>query len=408
MPESSRRPVGVTVLGALHIVCGSAGMLAVVAGFVLGLTRGRPISGLPLELLAAVALYAFAGPVLGNALLKGRPWAWHLALFAYVLTAVTGWFAVPALIDVVPGFRPLAPHAVVTAVAKVAIAAWLALYLLAGRVSDFFGVKRGTRWTVLALAIVVSAAVLFGLYVGLGEPGSESEADASLLLQNMGERRANTEDDIRFMLERLEGGTREERVSAAWALGRSRRGDVIPRLVEASRDDSDVSVKINAIGAVSELGGAEVEGDLVGFLAESDPEVQAAALRGLAHKRFAGAVGAVGQFTLDNEALRGTAVDALGNMGSIDALPFLRQAATDAREDVRSRVAFAMGALGDRRAVPSLIEMLEDQRWTVRANAVQALGMIGDPASRPALEKMRSDPNSQVRGGVEAALQRLP
>jgi HEAT repeat protein len=250
--------------------------------------------------------------------------------------------------------------------------------------------------------------MLFGVSAFLSRWSIEPDHEAILNLQLLGEQRASNEQDIRFMLDHLENGTMEARASAAWALGRSGRGDVLPQLLEVARDDSDVSVRINAIVAVAELGGKEIQADLVGFLEDRDLEIQRAALRGLADKRFAGAAETIGQFMLDNEPLRGMAADVLGNMGNVAALPVLRQTASDPQEDVRSRVAHALGKLGDRRAVPTLIEMLDDQRWAVRANAAQSLGMIGDPVARPSLEEARNDPNTQVRAAAEAALQKLP
>jgi hypothetical protein len=408
MSESKQRPVGVTALGILHIVCGSAGIVAVIAGFLMRPAQEEERSGIPLELLLGITLFAFLGFGVGSALLKGRPWAWYVASFAYVLAAVTSAFAVPALIEWVQILEPLSDFIPAITVAKVAVAALLAVYMFMGGAGDFFGVGRRTRWVLLLLEVGVSVGLFFGVRAFVNQWSIEPKHEDILLLQNLGERRASAEDDIRFMLDRLENGVMEERASAAWALGQSGRGDVLPQLLEASRDDSDVSVRINAIVAVAELGGKEIQADLVGFLADRDFEIQRAALRGLADKRFAGAAETIGQFMLDNEPLRGIAADVLGNMGNVAALPVLQQTATDPQEDVRSRVAHALGKLGDRRAVPTLIEMLDDQRWPVRANAAQSLGMIGDPGARPSLEKARNDPNTQVRAEVEAALQRLP
>jgi HEAT repeat protein len=223
----------------------------------------------------------------------------------------------------------------------------------------------------------------------------------------MGERRANTEDDLRFMLERLEDGTMEERVSAAWALGRSGRGDALPALLEAARNDDDVNVRINAIGAVAAVGGNEVRSDLLEFLDEDNEEVRSAALRALADERFADAAEEVGRILVEEESLRAAAADVLGNMKDPVAVPALRQVADDPDEEVRSRVAFALGRIGDRDAVPTLIGMLQDPHWTVRANAAQALGMIGDPGARAALEAARDDPNPQVAAAAQGALPRL-
>jgi len=408
MPESSPRPAGVTVLGILHILLGSIGMVAVIADFALPIFRGSPASGIPAELLGAISCFAFIGPIVGWALLKGRAWAWYVATCAYVLAAVAGALFVPVMIEGFAIFAPLVEHLRVLTVAKIAVSALVALYLYAGGVTDWFGVQRRKRWVVLVAEIAVGGVVLFGLYAVPNEREAEPVDDASRVIQGLGDRRANADEDIEFLLRRLEAGGMEERAAAAWALGRSGRGEVIPRLLEVSRGGEDFNVRINAIGGVAELGGKEVQADLVRLLDDRDAEVRAAALRGLAHQKFAGAVEEVGQLMLEDETKRGVAADVLGNMGHADALPFLRQVAEDPDEDVRSRVAFALGKIGDPAALPILTSMLGDQRWTVRANAVQSLGKIGDEGARSAVEAMGDDPNSQVRAAAEAALARLP
>ena len=126
MSESKQRPAGVTALGILHIVCGSAGILAVIAGFVMRPAQEEQRSGIPMELLLGIVLFAFLGFGVGSALLKGRPWAWYLASFAYVLAAITGAIAVPALVESIQVLEPLsdAVHGQVSVVAARRTDAW--------------------------------------------------------------------------------------------------------------------------------------------------------------------------------------------------------------------------------------------------------------------------------------------
>jgi HEAT repeat protein len=341
-------------------------------------------------------------------MLAGRPWSWYLATLGQVCVVLVGWTALPARFEAVDALGFVGESMRLVSVLQVAAGTLVVLYLFSGAVVDFFGVNRRTRWLPLVLEVAIAVGLLFGVLALIERRGAEPSAEIVLRLQTLGERRSSGEEETRFMLERLTDGAMEERVSAAWALGRSGRGDVIPQLLETSREDSNVNVRINAIGAVAELGGGEILADLVGFLGDRDPEIQSAALRGLAKPRFSDAIEEIGRFMLDNEALRGLSVDTLGNMDNAEAVPFLQQAATDSRDDVRTRVAYALGKLGDRGAVRTLIDMLQDQSWSVRANAAQALGMIGDPAARPALEALRDDPNEQVKGAAASALTRLP
>ena len=402
MADQAKPPTGITILGMLHVITGSLAGLALLVKLVRGVA-----GGIPLFLLVWIALATFLGPGLGLALRRGRSWSWHLASFGYVCVAIAGAVAVPALLDTVDRVQLTSQLTRTVTIGVIALSALAAVYLFTGSVADHFGVSRRTRWAPLALEVLLAAGLVFGIPYLLGLEMGDGE-DQSVLLQTMGDRRANAPEDIELMLDRLDNGSMDERVSAAWALGRSGRGDVIPQLLEASRDDRDLNVRINAIDAAATLGGGEILDDLIGFLSDGKPEIQLATLRGLADPKFVGAVEAVGHLLVENEDLRSAAVDVLGNLGSPDAVPFLVQAAGDPEEDVRSRVAHALGKLGDASAVPALIEMLQDQRWPVRANAAQSLGNLGESSARPALEQMRADPNEHARNAADAALQKLP
>jgi len=407
MSEDRQRPVVVTSIAWLLVVGGLLGIAGVVFLYASG-PKDPARSGLPLELLLGIGALAFVGPGMGNALLKGRAWAWHTALFFFVAVAGAGYAAIPPLIHALGLPQAIVELTRVLTLTKIVVSAALALLLLTGPVVDFFGIERRRRWTPLVIDIVLAAGLFFGVSWVVERLAAGPGDDVVQRLTMLGERRANAEEDVAFMLDELDDGSKEERVTAAWALGRSGRGDVIEPLLRACREDRDVSVKINAIGAVAELGGAEIEADLVGFLNEDEQEVRLAALRGLADPRFVGALDVVGRVLLEDEALRSTAIDALGNMGSPAALTYLRQVTKDQDEDVRTRAAYWLGKLGDAASVPTLIEMLHDASWSVRANAAQSLGMLGDPAARGALEALADDPNDQVRGAAESALLRLP
>jgi len=389
--EARSRPVGVTIVAGLLVVGGLAGAAAVLARFV---QSGRMAEGLPLEVIAGVAAAVLLGVVAGAKLRQGKSWAWFEATSLCVLSLGLGGFSVftewgqPAL---VPG--------------GAALGLLLLIYLMSGRVVDFFGIK--TRWIPLATQLAVCALALVGLHFTTREAAAVT-ADSSQLLQALGDQNAGGDKDIQFMLERLENGNEAERVSAAWALGRSGRADAVPQLLLAARDASNTNVRINAIASLAALGGPQIEQDLLDFLDDADAEVRAAGLRGLADERFRGAAERVGRLLLEHAALRGPAADALGRMGNREAVPYLQQAVQDADEDVRTRIAYALGKLGDKHAVSTLIDLLKDEQWTVRANAAQALGMIGDSSARQALRGLHNDRNSSVRDASEAALEKLP
>jgi HEAT repeat protein len=261
---------------------------------------------------------------------------------------------------------------------------------------------RGTSWTAvhgLGGLIVISAAL-----VACG--GSDVNVTR---IQSIGESRIADEDDVRFLLDRLENGVEEERLSAAWALGQTGRTDKLDALAQAASEDPSSDVRINAIASLDLLGGEAAEASLFEFLDDEDEAIRAAALRGLADSSSPEIVPRVGPLLADGgAATRALAVDVLGRSGNPDAVPYLEDAADNPDPDIRSRVAFGLGKLRDPSATATLIPMLEDEQWEVRANAAQALGMIGDPDARPAIEPLTDDPNSMVRQAAEAALDKLP
>lgn len=393
--EPNVRPIGVTLVAWLFIAAGIAGATAVLVWFV---RSGRIKEGLPIEMLLGITAAVLLGVVAGAKLLQGARWAWYEATGLGVLAVGVGGFSF--VMNKEWGPPVLAPILVAFGLAACAL-------LLSGNAPGFFGLGTAKAWTPVLAELVVCAAALTGVHFLTQEAAPEA-ADSSQLLQSLGEHEADSDQDIQFMLERLETGNQAERISAGWALGRSGRAEAIPGLLRAAREDADTAVRINAIGSMAALGGPEIESDLVGFLYDADAEVQSAGLRGLADAKFAGATAQVGRVLLENLKLRGLAVDVLGRMGNPEAISYLRQAVDDTDEDVRTRIAFALGKLGDAGGVPVLVGLLQDEQWTVRANAVQALGMIGDSAAREAIEKLLDDPNSAVRSASEAALEKLP
>jgi HEAT repeat protein len=261
-----------------------------------------------------------------------------------------------------------------------------------------------------AWSSVVGVLVLGGAIVGTIALLASCKGDDSnvVLIQKIGEGRVANEEQVRFLLERLDQGSVEERVSAAWALAQTGRTDALPELTRAATDDPNSDVRINAIASIDLLGGETATPALLDFLEDEDEQVLAAALRGLADSPDPELVPKVGPLLVDGgDVTRALAVDVLGSCGNPEAIPFLAQVADDADFDVRTRVAFAMGKLRDPSALPTLVAMLDDERWEVRANAVQALGMIGDRSTRSAVEPLTNDPNSMVRQTADAALEKL-
>lgn len=411
------RPIGVTILSWLHIVAGSVAALWVVYAFVRHAAETGS-SGLPLFVLLEIVAVVFVGVGVGVAMLQGRGWSWYVVTFLYLLgsgasvmllymagdTAGTARVArLASRFGVAPGALLAVP--VIAALAGVALYA----YFFTHPPRAHFRLHEQSRWFPLGVqpGIVVAIFVIVALLVQPSAPPEDIEGNSNAL-QALGQTGADTDDQLKFMIEHLEGGIQRERVSAAWAMGQSGRADAVPHLLTAARDDSDRDVRINAIDSLAKIGGEGVQQALLDFLAEDDVEIQSIVLMGLADERYAGAFREVGEMLRsESDRIRANAADALGAMGKPETVPLLMEAAADPATDVRSRAAFALGKLGDPRGVPALIAMAKDSSWEVRGNAVQALGMVGDASGRQAVEALLDDPNSQVRFAAEQALSEL-
>jgi HEAT repeat protein len=88
--------------------------------------------------------------------------------------------------------------------------------------------------------------------------------------------------------------------------------------------------------------------------------------------------------------VRSRAAHALGAIGVVEAAPALRAALTDPDWPVRAMAAKALGRIRDLDAIPPLCAALRDREWWVRANAAEALKLAG-PKGIEALEGMLQD-----------------
>ncbi|MCP4698356.1 MAG: HEAT repeat domain-containing protein, partial [Gammaproteobacteria bacterium] len=104
--------------------------------------------------------------------------------------------------------------------------------------------------------------------------------------------------------------------------------------------------------------------------------------------------------------VRNSAAQALGALGSLEALPALTAALKDQSSSVRKRAVQALEALGSLEALPALTAVLKDQSGSVRKRAAQALGALGSLEALSALTvalKLKNQ-NGWVRDSVVQAL----
>ena len=183
---------------------------------------------------------------------------------------------------------------------------------------------------------------------------------------------------LELLSRKLESQDAEERREAAVDLGRAERG-AIPLLLRAL-GDPDWRVRKTAVEGLIAFGGDDVTNGLVQRLsAEDNAGARNSAIEALS-QIGAAAVGPLLPL-LDSEDpdVRKFAVDVLGDIRDVRAVPGLLEKLNDADENVRVAAAESLGKLRDRRAVDALIGCLSsrDQGWLDYA-AAEALGEIGD------------------------------
>lgn len=143
----------------------------------------------------------------------------------------------------------------------------------------------------------------------------------------------------------------DERLYAAFKLGRDKQNIVIAPLIEASTDP-EFTVRVR----VAEALGTREEAHLVLPTLET-------------------------LIVDDNIIVRRTAADSLGNIGSPDGVTSLCQALQDADDTVRSHAAEALGKIASDESAKALVEaFLHDNDYNVRYFAKQSLGQVGTVA----------------------------
>lgn len=152
----------------------------------------------------------------------------------------------------------------------------------------------------------------------------------------------------------------DERLYAAFKLGRDKSPIVIQPLLDAS-DDPEFTVRARIAEALGTRDNA--------------PEILPTLI----------------QLLQDDEVIvRRTAADSLGNIGYAEAVPHLCTALKDQDETVRSHAAEALGAIHTDESATALVDaFLHDADYNVRYFAKQSLGKVGKAAVDPILDVIK-------------------
>lgn len=110
-----------------------------------------------------------------------------------------------------------------------------------------------------------------------------------------------------------------------------------------------------------------------------------------------------------NKDKRRTAVMKLGMLGGDEAIRALIRTLENEYEDliVRGRAALMLGKLGDARAVMPLIRALDAPGYQTPLYAVEALGMIGDVRAIPYLLQIVENSRDRLQDSAMQSLNKL-
>jgi HEAT repeat protein len=218
----------------------------------------------------------------------------------------------------------------------------------------------------------------------LRSPRWWTRAEAAENLGLAGARRATSK-----LVAALDDEISEVRLRAAKALGLvGGKAAVMPLLRALAEPNRWSTIRIADILADM---GREVVHELIDAFPKLNRHAKLAALDILGRIHSLDAVPWLLERLEDPEAnVRARAAHALGAIGVVDAGSPLRAALSDPEWPVRAMAAKALGRIHDAEAIPPLCAALRDREWWVRANAAEALKLTG-PTGIEALEGMLAD-----------------
>jgi HEAT repeat protein len=196
----------------------------------------------------------------------------------------------------------------------------------------------------------------------------------------------------------------KQRARAAREL--SKQGaDSIPQLLPYL-SDADVTVRIEAVKALDEIGGPKTVDPLVRMLADPDPEIEIRATDGLVNAYLPGYLktGLSGTLQRAGNSIKAKFSDS--NDQIIEAYVEVRPEViaalgklvrSGAGTDARANAARAIGILRGRAAIPDLIEALHSKDNSVMFESLNAIEKIRDPSAAPRIAFLLRDLEEKIQ-----------
>ncbi|MGA3188613.1 MAG: HEAT repeat domain-containing protein [Bryobacteraceae bacterium] len=196
----------------------------------------------------------------------------------------------------------------------------------------------------------------------------------------------------------------KQRARAAHELAKQGE-DAIPKLLPYV-SDNDISVRIEAVKALDEIGGPKTVDPLVKLCTDPDPEIEIRATDGLVNVYLPGYLKTGLSGTLQRVGTSIKAKFSDSNDRVIDAYVEVRPEViaalgklvrTGAGTDARANAARAIGILRGRAAIPDLIEALHSKDDSVMFESLTALEKIRDPAAAPRITFLLRDLEEKIQ-----------
>jgi len=212
----------------------------------------------------------------------------------------------------------------------------------------------------------------------------------------------NTEASTVVLLEALQHPKIYVRTLAVQALGEIGNDAWIPHLLkvmnhEDSRSHEIISLDESVVNALGRMGSEQAIASLLSIAECQNFLVRRQVLELLGNLNCKTAVPTLQKALKDEDvAIRGIAATSLGQIGNELAVPDLLQALDDDGY-VCANSARSLRQIGSRDAVPKLLQMLTDEDYHTRWSASDALGKIGGLETIAELSKLLRHPNLQTR-----------
>lgn len=181
--------------------------------------------------------------------------------------------------------------------------------------------------------------------------------------------------------------------------------DAIPK-IDPYLTDTDLSVRIEAVKALVDIGGPKTVDGLVKATRDNDPEIQVRATDGLVNVYLPGYLknGLSGSLQRVGTSIKGKFTDT--NDQIIDAFVQVRPEVIEsigklarggASVEVRANAARAVGVLRGRAAIPDLAEALHSKDDRVMYEALIAIQKIRDPEAAPRVTFLLRDLDERIQ-----------